>query len=144
MCNCGSGAAGIAGLDQGAVSGPQVAASRPSGPFGDSRAFAYVSRTPNRSTTIVGLMAIASHSASSARLPSRLPRFLDAPPGLGRPLPNGPRDGSRACRRRPLRGVNAAVDLVVATLEDSERDKDSQALVDMLALREGLVAYDTT
>ena len=40
--------------------------------------------------------------------------------------------------------MNAAVDLVVATLEDSERDKDSQALVDMLALREGLVAYDTT
>ena len=44
--------------------------------------------------------------------------------------------------RRALRGVNAAVDLVVATPEDIERYKDSHPLIYKPALREGLVVYD--
>ena len=44
--------------------------------------------------------------------------------------------------RRSLRGVNAAVDLVVATPEDIERYRDSHPLVYKPALREGLVVYD--
>ena len=44
--------------------------------------------------------------------------------------------------RRALRGVNAVVDLVVATPEDLERYKDSQPLVYKPALREGRVVYD--
>jgi len=44
--------------------------------------------------------------------------------------------------RRALRGVNAAVDLVVATPEDIARYKDSHPLVYKPALREGLVVYD--
>ena len=44
--------------------------------------------------------------------------------------------------RRALRGVNAAVDLVVATPENIERYKDSHPLVYKPALREGLVVYD--
>ena len=44
--------------------------------------------------------------------------------------------------RRALRGVNAAVDLVVATPEDLERYKDSQPLVYKPALREGRVVHD--
>ena len=44
--------------------------------------------------------------------------------------------------RRALRGVNAAVDLVVATPEDIERYKDSHPLVYKPALREGRVVYD--
>ena len=44
--------------------------------------------------------------------------------------------------RRALYGVNAAVDLVVATPEDIERYRDSHALVYKPALREGLVVYD--
>ena len=44
--------------------------------------------------------------------------------------------------RRALRGVNAAVDLVVATPEDLERYRDSQPLVYKPALREGRVVYD--
>ena len=39
--------------------------------------------------------------------------------------------------RRALRGVNAAVDLVVATPENIERYKDSNPLVYKPALREG-------
>ena len=45
---------------------------------------------------------------------------------------------------RVLYGVNAAVDLVVATPEDIERYKDSHALVYKPAIREGLVLYDAT
>ncbi|MYD95458.1 MAG: nucleotidyltransferase domain-containing protein [Chloroflexi bacterium] len=44
--------------------------------------------------------------------------------------------------RRALRGVNAAVDLVVATPENIERYKDSHPLVYKPALREGRVVYD--
>lgn len=44
--------------------------------------------------------------------------------------------------RRALRGVNAAVDLVVATPENIERYKDSHSLVYKPALREGLMVYD--
>ena len=44
--------------------------------------------------------------------------------------------------RRALRGVKAAVDLVIATPEDIERYKDSHALVYKPAIREGLVLYD--
>ena len=44
--------------------------------------------------------------------------------------------------RRALRGVNAAVDLVVATPEDIEQYKDSHPLVYKPALREGRVVYD--
>ena len=44
--------------------------------------------------------------------------------------------------RRALRGVNAAVDLVVATPEDIERYRDSHPLVYKPALREGVVVYD--
>ena len=44
--------------------------------------------------------------------------------------------------RRALRGVNAAVDLVVATPEDIERYKDSHPLVYKPALREGRVVYE--
>lgn len=44
--------------------------------------------------------------------------------------------------RRALRGVNAAVDLVVATPEIIERYKDSYPLVYKPALREGRVVYD--
>ena len=43
-----------------------------------------------------------------------------------------------------LYGVNAAVDLVVATPEDIERYKDSHPLIYKPALREGLVVYDAT
>ncbi len=42
-----------------------------------------------------------------------------------------------------LYGVNAAVDLVVATPEDIERYKDSHALVYKPAIREGLVLYES-
>ena len=45
---------------------------------------------------------------------------------------------------RALYGVNAAVDLVVATPEDIKRYKDSHALVYKPAIREGLVLYDAT
>ena len=45
--------------------------------------------------------------------------------------------------RLALRGVNAAVDLVVATPEDIERYKDSHPLVYKPALREGQVVYDS-
>ena len=44
--------------------------------------------------------------------------------------------------RRALQGVNAAVDLVVATPEDIGRYKDSHPLVYKPALREGLIVYD--
>lgn len=44
--------------------------------------------------------------------------------------------------RRALRGVNAAVDLVVATPENIERYKDSHPLVYKPALREGRVVYE--
>ncbi|MDE2869514.1 MAG: nucleotidyltransferase domain-containing protein [Chloroflexota bacterium] len=44
--------------------------------------------------------------------------------------------------RRALRGVNAAVDLVVATQADIERYKDSHPLVYKPAMREGRVVYD--
>ena len=44
--------------------------------------------------------------------------------------------------RRALRGVNAAVDLVVATPEDIEQYKDSHPLIYKPALREGVVVYD--
>ena len=44
--------------------------------------------------------------------------------------------------RRALRGVNAAVDLVVATPEDIEQYKDSHPLVYKPALREGRVMYE--
>ncbi len=44
--------------------------------------------------------------------------------------------------RLALRGVNAAVDLVVATPEDIERYKDSHPLIYKPALREGVVVYD--
>ena len=44
--------------------------------------------------------------------------------------------------RRALRGVNAAVDLVVVTPENIERYKDSHPLVYKPALREGRVMYD--
>ena len=44
--------------------------------------------------------------------------------------------------RRALRGVKAAVDLVIATPEDIERYKDSHALVYKPALQEGLVLHD--
>ena len=44
---------------------------------------------------------------------------------------------------RALYGVNAAVDLVVATPEDIERYKDSHALVYKPAIREGLVLYES-
>ena len=43
--------------------------------------------------------------------------------------------------RRALRGVNAAVDLVVATPQNIERYKDSHPLVYKPALREGRVVY---
>ena len=42
-----------------------------------------------------------------------------------------------------LYGVDAAVDLVVATPEDIERYKDSHALVYKHAIREGLVLYES-
>lgn len=43
--------------------------------------------------------------------------------------------------RRALRGVSAAVDLVVASPEEIERYKDSHPLVYKPALREGRVVY---
>ncbi len=45
--------------------------------------------------------------------------------------------------RRRLYGVEAAIDIVVATPEDVERYKDSIGLVYKPALQEGLVLYDS-
>lgn len=44
--------------------------------------------------------------------------------------------------REKLRGVGAAVDVVVVTPEDGERYGDSHALVIKAALREGRVVYE--
>ncbi len=46
--------------------------------------------------------------------------------------------------RRSLYGVEASLDIVVATPEDIERYKDSHALVYKPALREGMLLYDAS